>query len=105
MASSTRFFSRKRFARSRCLLTSAAIPEVAFVVCGPIEPQNGLRSDASGPKTTIYRGRDAGNDAMRERCSIRQGLRHGAIYGTLNDSTAMFGAASSWGKQSCRLQI
>src|ERR1700674_2678380 len=60
MASSTRFFSRKRFARSRCLFTSAAIRESCLCGIGYAVrlPDSALRAVLSVP-FTIYRWQNA----------------------------------------------
>src|SRR5216684_6931792 len=103
MASSMRFFSRKRLARSRCLLTSAAIRPGclcgAFRVMGP----GCARCGANRPFLTIYRKAEAGKTPATRRCGIGKGqraaartfvdgLRGAVICGKLNVHTAWFRA-------------
>src|SRR5215469_1748236 len=78
MASSTRFFSRKRLARSRCLLTSPAIRlncpcRLAVVEFAPAGAKRGARSFS-----TIRRGRMAGKTCVQTPCGKRQVARAAA---------------------------
>src|SRR5215472_2095511 len=72
MASSTRFFSRKRLARSRCLLTSEAIRlncpcRLAVVEFAPAGAKRGARSFS-----TIPRERRPGKTCVQAPCGKRQ---------------------------------
>src|SRR6266852_1689272 len=77
MASSMRFLSRNRLARSRCLLTSAAIP--CGCLCGFLENEAARLRDAvrKPPFATIYRAARPGKTHANSRCGMRH-LSHPA---------------------------
>ena len=74
IASSTRFFSRKRLARSNCLLTSAAIRSNCLCgVCCLLNSWNRAPHEGRRSFSTIYRSSEAHKTHRKPRCGMHQG--------------------------------